>query len=114
MPSRRLHRAVAGRIPGVDSSGAVDRILDSTAATHGPSHRQDHVHTIPGVAVELARRGELTSEKMAAAVTHLALDRAWSALWHRVPMPSRLKQPFKQLGEEILALHLEAAARRRR
>lgn len=81
--------------------------MDSTAATHGPRHREDPVHTIPGIAQELAVRGQLNPDRMARAMIHISVDRAWSDMWRKVPAPSRLKQPMKQLAEEMLATYLE-------
>jgi len=114
MPSGRLHAVLTERVLGSTDGREVQKILDSTARAHGPSHRQDHVHSLPGVAAELALRGQLTLENMAAASLHLMADDAWSRMWSSVPMPSRFKQPMKAYAEELLADSLQPTRRRRR
>lgn len=111
MPSRRLHRSTAALLLGSDDGGEVDRILDSTVAIHGPRHREDRIHSLPGVAVDLALRGQLTPDRIARAGIHIALDEAWSRTWQQARVPSGLKKPMKDLAEEILARSFD---RRRR
>ena len=112
MPNRRYHLALTRYLYG-DAHPEVQQLLDRTAHTHGPSHRNDPEHTIQDLTQQLFLRGLLTPEKITAGALHIAVDRASTAMWKKVPLPSRVKQPIKEATEQVMAIYLENAARRK-
>ena len=113
MPSQRLHDEL-NELVGLDREKArrIQKLMDSTARAHGPAHRHDEVHSLPGVAAELLRRGEFTPENLQAAAAHLAQDAMFDALGRAVPAgPAR--RAFKGLAEDALTRALRGSRRRR-
>jgi hypothetical protein len=112
MPSRALH-AELNRLMRVSDPGMeIQRLIDSTARTHGPSHRDDEIHSLGGVIAELSKRGALTTERVRAAAAHLAQDRMWDEVSKRVPVRGPLRQPTRQLLEATLVQLLRSRRRR--
>lgn len=114
MPSRALHDELSIAM-GLDPKLArrVQSIMDSTAKSHGGRHRKDDIHSLSGVALELAKRGELTPEAIQAAAAHLAQDRLGDALNAVNPIRGPMRQPSKQLVEAAFTELLRANRRRR-
>ncbi len=92
----------------------VQSLLDRTAKEHGPSHRGDHEHTLDDLTVQLAMRGKLTPENMAAGALHLAADEAWSSMWASIPMRSEVKEPLKRMASSFMVAAMTPRRRRRR
>lgn len=109
MPSGKTHREFA-RWFGVRDSRAVDRLIDSTASAHGPAHRSDPIHTLPGVLQALASRGELNSQTAAAAVLHFAAD----GLFDRMLAVTRLRGEPRKAAKILLENQVRAVLQRRR
>ena len=105
MPSGDLHAAINRLVIG-ESGRRVQQILDSTAGTHGPSHRHDIEHTVNHVIQELAKTGKVRREDVEAAHLHIVVDRLWSGIWSNVRMESRYKEPLKQLASATLVAAL--------
>lgn len=112
-PSGDLHAALTKRVLGSEHRD-VQKLLDRTARTHGPSHRKDREHSLSDLSRQLALQGRLTPDRLAAGALHIAQDRAWSAMWSGVRLPSKIKQPLKALTEAALVDMLEGDSRRRR
>lgn len=112
-PSGDLHEEISRLVTG-RSGREVQRILDSTAHTHGGRHREDSIHSLGGLAVELMRRGELTPEKMLDGALHLATDEAFSRAMKGLPIRGPMRQPTKQLLQASLVQALKSARRARR
>jgi hypothetical protein len=92
----------------------VQQLMDSTASAHGGRHREDSIHSLSGAALELAKRGKLTPERVVAASAHLVQDRMGDALNAMIPVRGPMRQPTKQLVEAALVEALRASRRRRR
>lgn len=88
--------------------------MDSTAHQHGGRHREDAVHSLGGVVVELAKRGELTAENVLAANAHLLQDRAFDRIWRALPVKGPLRPVVKNLGMKQVAKMLRAARKGKR
>lgn len=105
MPSGDTHAAVTKAILRTTDGRLVQKIMDSTAGEHGPSHRHDHVHSLEGVAMELAKRGQLTGENMAAAMLHQMTDEAFTRFGRTLPAgtPRRVgKLLLEDLTRQVL------------
>jgi len=100
MPSGATHRAIA-RAYGLDSR-EVDRLLDSTVHQHGPSHRKDPIHSLPGVARALAMQGKLTTKNLQSAALHLASDKAISDMMRRTGLKGTRRRVTQDLLEEAI------------
>lgn len=111
MPGGKLHAAATRRVLGV-SGIEVQRLMDSTARLHGPAHRRDHVHSVNGVVIELARRGQLTPQAPAVAALHRLLDETMSPIYRHVLPKGPLRRPAQELLENILVQALEPKRRR--
>jgi hypothetical protein len=105
-PSGELHEELDFLMGVRAPDRRVQRLMDSTAATHGPHHRKDHIHSLAGVAVELAKRGELTADNILAAQAHLTQDAAFDAIWKKLPLKGPVRQLVKNEGMRILARSL--------
>ncbi|HTT74217.1 MAG TPA: hypothetical protein VMG99_08795 [Thermoplasmata archaeon] len=112
-PSDQLHAEISRLLLGRDGR-KVQKILDSTARSHGGRHREDAVHSLPGLAAELLRRGELTPEAMVDGAVHMAVDEVWSRAVAGLPVRGPARQPTKQLMEAALTSALRGVRRRRR
>ena len=112
MPRRKLHKAITERVLGVPGTD-VHKLLDSTAHAHGPRHRLDREHSIAGVAVELARRGQLTSQNLQVAQLHILTDQVMSAVYRRVLPKGALRQPAQEIVEDLLVKAIRPKKRRR-
>ncbi|MFZ0698861.1 MAG: hypothetical protein WAN74_01525 [Thermoplasmata archaeon] len=112
MPRRKLHQAITERVLGVPGTD-VHKLLDSTARVHGPRHRLDLEHSIPGVTIELARRGRLTPQDLQVAQLHILTDQAMSALYRRVLPKGAMRQPAQEVLEAFLVMAIQSKKRRR-
>jgi hypothetical protein len=112
-PSEDLHREVSLLVLKRDGK-RVQKLMDSTSHVHGGRHREDEVHSLGGLAMELARRGELTADRMAEGLIHQAVDEAWSRAMKGLPIRGPMRQPAKRLLEAAVSEALRASRRRRR
>ena len=85
MPSGRTHAALTRAILKTTDGRVVQQLMDRTASEHGPSHRHDSAHSLPDLAIQLALRGKLTPDNMAAGVLHLAQDKFFDAAGRIAP-----------------------------
>jgi len=108
MPSGRAHRAFS-EFALKEDGAEVHRVIDSTAAIHGPSHRGDPVHSVQGVVTELAKRGQLQPLSAAHAALHVGLDRGVSAVANRLP-----RGPMRKLVKGVLEDAIVQMSKRRK
>jgi hypothetical protein len=113
MPSKDLHRQVSQLILQRDGA-LVQQILDSTSQKHAGRHREDPIHSIEGLAIELASRGELTADRIVDGALHLVVDEVWSRAMRAIPVRGPMRQPTKQFLEAGMTELARAALRRRR
>ncbi len=105
-----MHREL-NRLMGVEDPGmSIQKLMDSTSTVHHGRHREDAVHSLGGVAVELAKRGQLTARNMEAANAHLLQDRLGDAINRALPIHGPMRKPFKDLVQAAMVQSL----RRRR
>ena len=114
MPSGDVHAAITRKLLGSTDGRDVQRLMDSTAKIHGPSHRHDDVHSLNGVMAELAQRGQLTPENILAAQLHIGTDRAFDEIHKRIPLRGAQKQAVKLLISDGIVQLLKPPRRARR
>jgi hypothetical protein len=108
VPSRATHRALTAlAMDGYDGDPA-HAAIDSTARAHGPSHRHDEVHSLPGVALELAKRGQLSPQNLLAAQHHLVQDAAVDGMLKA----TGLRGPSRAFVKDLLEKAIVRGARR--
>lgn len=113
MPNGPLHRELT-KAAGIGTDGReVQRLMDSTSKIHGSHHREDHVHSIPGVAVELARAGKLNGKNLMAAGLHLAQDAMFDRMWKALPVKGPARELVKKELQVAMTRTLREANRRR-
>jgi hypothetical protein len=112
VPNRRYHLALTHYLLG-NECAEVQQLLDRTAHVHGPSHRNDPEHTIEDLRRQLFLRGHLTYKNVMAGKIHIVVDRESTDRWKQSPLPSPVKRSWKDLTENVMAIYLEDAARRK-
>jgi hypothetical protein len=100
-PTGDLHAELNALMGVKDPGRRVQRLLDSTARTHGPAHRHDPVHSLDGAIIELAKQGRVTADDVNAVVAHLTQDAAFDRVWKSLP-PGPVRQTAKALGMPLL------------
>jgi len=113
VPSGDLHEELNFLMGARDPGRKVQRLVDSTAHGHGPAHRKDPIHSLEGVVLELAKRGELTGDNVLAAVAHFNQDRAFDAVWRNFPVKGPFRQAVKNEAMKAIARALRENRRRR-
>jgi hypothetical protein len=113
-PSGELHEELGYIMGTPDPKRRVQRLMDSTAHAHGPAHRGDPVHSLGGIVVELAKRGELTPANVLAAQGHILQDKAFDAIWRALPVKGPYRQAVKNESMRILARTLRQVRKGRR
>jgi hypothetical protein len=111
MPGGELHAAITKKALGITGED-IQRLMDSTANAHGPHHREDAVHSIPGITLALAQEGKLTPKNLAVAHLHLGTDLVMSEVYRRVLPKGPLRRPAQQLFEAAAVKALRPKRRR--